>query len=341
MPQPVVYIAVTSHGFGHAVRSATIAAKIKQIYPDVRLILATVAPEWLLKSYITDDFIYHPCVFDVGVIQSDSLTMDKAATLAKMKHILAGKDEIIAEEVKFIHDNRVNLVLADVPALAVAIAHEANLPCWTISNFAWNFIYRDWGGEFNDIAAWMENYYRQCDLLFRLPLAEPMAVFPNITDVGLTGSIPRFSETELRDQFQLRAAKEKTVLLTFGGLGLQAIPYDNLKRFDDWQFITFDNNAPDLPNLYKVTDRSYRPVDFMYLCNLVVSKPGYSTFAEALYLDIPIISLTREDFRESAVLIDGIRDYSLSSHSQILKNFLREIGIFSIEIWFLLVKVQD
>ena len=50
MTQPVVYIAVTSHGFGHAVRSATIAAKLKDLCPDIKLILATVAPEWLLKS---------------------------------------------------------------------------------------------------------------------------------------------------------------------------------------------------------------------------------------------------------------------------------------------------
>jgi hypothetical protein len=310
MPQPVVYIAVTSHGFGHAVRSATIAAKIKQICPDIQLILATVAPEWLLKSYIHEDFIYHPCVFDVGVIQSDSLTMDKATTIAKMRHIIARKDEIIAEEVKFIRENRVSLVIADVPALAIAIAHEANVPCWTVSNFAWNFIYRHWGEEFNEIAAWMEDYYRQCDRLFRLPLAESMAVFPNITDVGLTGTNPRYSEAEIRDKFQLGASKEKTVLLTFGGLGLEAIPYDNLKRFDNWQFITFDRNAPDLPNLFKVNDRSYRPVDFMHICDLIVSKPGYSTFAEALYLDLPIISLTREDFPESTVLLEGVRDYT-------------------------------
>jgi hypothetical protein len=310
MPQPVVYIAVTSHGFGHAVRSATIAAKIKQVYPDVRLILATVAPEWLLKSYIEEDFIYHPCVFDVGVIQSDSLTMDKPTTLAKMQNIFDRKDQIIAEEVEFIRQNQVSLVLADIPALAVGIAHGANLPCWMISNFAWNFIYRDWGDEFNNIADWMEGYYRQCDRLFRLPLAERMSVFPHITDVGLTGTNPRYSENELRNKFQLDTPREKTILLTFGGLGLQAIPYNNLERYGDRRFITFDNNAPDLPNLFKVTDRTYRPVDFMPVSNLVVSKPGYSTFAEALYLDLPIISLTRDDFAESKVLLDGIQDYT-------------------------------
>jgi hypothetical protein len=78
------------------------------------------------------------------------------------------------------------------------------------------------------------------------------------------------------------------VLLTFGGLGLQQIPYENLTHFPDWQFITFDSSAPDLPNLVKITDHKYRPVDFMPICGRVVSKPGFSTFAEAVKLGVPI-----------------------------------------------------
>ena len=104
-------------------------------------------------------------------------------------------------------------------------------------------------------------------------------------------------------------------MLTFGGLGLQQIPYNNLKHFPDWQFITFDRSAPDLPNLLKITDRKYRPVDFMPVCGRVISKPGYGTFAEAVRLGVPIVSLTREDFAEAAFLIEGIANYA---HHQIL-----------------------
>ena len=90
-------------------------------------------------------------MFDVGVIQSDSLKMNKAATLEKMQGIINRESAIIAKEVKFIQEHQVGLILADVPALAVAIAHAANLPCWTVSNFAWNYIYQDWGEEFAPI----------------------------------------------------------------------------------------------------------------------------------------------------------------------------------------------
>ena len=310
MTQPVIYIAITSHGFGHAVRAATVANKLQKLRPDISLILGSVSPQWLLKSYIESEFTYHSRVFDVGVIQSDSLTMDPNATLAKMQHIIARQDEIIAEEVAYIRDRGVGLILADIPALAVPIAHAAGIPCWMMSNFGWDFIYRDWGEKFTEVVAWIENYYRQCDRLFRLPLAEPMSVFPNITDVGLTGAEPRYSEDYLRSEFNLKAAKENTILLTFGGMGIQATPYHNLKNFPEWQFITFDRNAPDLPNLLLVKDNYYRPVDFLPVCSRVVSKPGYSTFCESLSQDVPVISLTREGFAEAPVLLEGLQNYS-------------------------------
>ncbi|MDJ0900202.1 MAG: glycosyl transferase [Xenococcus sp. MO_188.B8] len=310
MSQPKLYIAITSHGFGHAVRAASVADKIQQLCPEISIIFATTAPQWLLRSYVSGDFMYRPRVFDVGVVQSDSLTMDKKTTLEKMQEIRAQQEQLIAEEVEFIRQHDVQLILGDIPPLVTAIAEAAGIPCWMMSNFGWDFIYGAWGDSFTEIINWIKECYGKCDRLFRLPLSEPMTAFPQITDVGLTGGTPRYSEEELRDKFAITAPPEKIVLLTFGGLGLQAIPYENLKHFPDWDFITFDRQAPDLPNLKIVANNFFRPVDFMLLCSRIISKPGYSTFAEALRLELPIVTLTREDFAEAPILLKSIQDHS-------------------------------
>lgn len=310
MSRPVLYIAITNHGFGHAVRASSIAAAIQQLCPEILLVLVTTAPRWLLDTYIPGDFIHRPRALDVGVIQSDSLTMDKQATLEKLREIRTAANSIVAGEVNFIRTNRVGLILADIPPLAATIAASAGVPCWMLSNFGWDFIYRDWGGEFLEIADWISECYARCDRLFRLPFYEPMSAFPNITDVGLTGGTPRYNSEELREKFGLTASVEKTVLLTFGGLNLQQIPYNTISRFPDWQFITFDEQAPDLPNLLKVSGKAYRPVEFMSLCGRIVSKPGYSTFAEAIRIGSPIATLTREGFAESPLLLEGIQNYA-------------------------------
>ena len=309
MQSPIINLIITSHGFGHVVRVASVAGLLKKLNPDLVIIFTTTAPRWLIESYVEDDFIYRPRSFDVGVIQADSLNMDKAATLSQMQQLQQKSRSLVASEANYLKTNRVNLVLGDIPPLAPLIAQAAGIPCWMMSNFGWDFIYRPWGEEFIPLADWIAQCYQQCDRLFRLPLSEAMMAFPNVADVGLTGGTPKYSLTELRAKFAITTPPERTILLTFGGLGLQKIPYQNLNNFPEWQFITFDTQAPDLPNLMKITDYRYRPVDFMPLCGKVLSKPGYSTFAEALRLDLPIISITREDFAESKLLLDGLQQY--------------------------------
>jgi hypothetical protein len=310
-----VYIAITDHGFGHAARTASIAGQLQKLLPTVKLILVTTAPKWLLECYIDGDFIYRQRGFDVGVVQADSLKMDLDATRSKWQKIIDNKSEIIAEEVAFCREQQVDLVFADAPPLAVLIAKQLGVPCWMSGNFGWDFIYRDWGGEFTAIADWISDCYGQCDRLFRVPLHESMSRFPVIEDVGLTGGDPKYSLDVLREKFSLIQPKERTILLTFGGLSLDAIPYQNIDRFPDYQFITLDRQAPDLPNLVKALDLAVRPVDFMPLCDRVVSKPGYSTYAEALKLQIPIVSLTRSGFAEAEIILNGMQDYG---HHQII-----------------------
>jgi hypothetical protein len=308
MPAPIVYIAITNHGFGHATRAASVAAEIQRLCPDVTLILVTTAPHWLLESYIDGDFIHRPRAFDVGVLQSDSITMDKAATLEKLRELKQHQNRLIASEVNFIKQNRVGLILADIPPIVTRIAQAAGLPCWMMSNFGWDCIYRDWGGDFVEIADWIADCFGLCDRLFRLPLHEPMSAFPYIVDVGFTGGSPRYPVADLRETFGITAAIERTILLTFGGLGLAKIPYHTLKHFSDWQFFTFDRDAPVLPNLIKITDHRYRPVDLMPICGRVVSKPGYSTFSEACRMETPIVTITRDDFAEAKFLIAGMQN---------------------------------
>ncbi len=310
-----IYIAITDHGFGHAARTASIAGQLQKLLPSVELILVTTAPSWLLECYIDGEFTHRQVSYDVGVVQADSLKMDLDATLARWRDIIDRQDQIVAEEVAFCREHDVDLVFADAPPLATAIAKQLGVPCWMSSNFGWDFIYRDWGGEFTAIADWIGDCYGQCDRLFRVPLHESMDRFSVIEDIGLTGGDPKYPLADLQSKFNLDRPKERTIILTFGGLSLDAIPYQNISQFPDYQFIAFDRHAPDLPNLVKITDRAFRPVDFMPLCDRVVSKPGYSTYSEALKIQIPIVSLTRSGFAESEIILNGMQDYG---HHQVI-----------------------
>jgi hypothetical protein len=310
MSRPTLYCAITNHGFGHATRLTAVAAEVQRRCPDVLIILTTTAPRWLLESYLPGDFILRPRAYDVGVVQPNSLTMDLAATLTQLQQLRDRAPQIIAREVEYLWTNEVDLILGDIPPLAASIGAAAKIPVWMMGNFGWDFIYRHWGGEFTAIADWIGDCFGQCDRLFRLPFHDPMAAFSKITDVGLTGGTPRYTPAELASRFNLMPDRKKTLLLTFGGLGIQQIPYNKIRDYPHWQFITFDRNAPDLPNLLCIRDRQCRPVDLMPLCDRVISKPGFSTFSEAIRLNVPIVSLQRDGFAETPLLMQGLQQYS-------------------------------
>ncbi|MEM8602681.1 MAG: glycosyl transferase [Cyanobacteria bacterium P01_H01_bin.121] len=324
MPRPTLYVAITSHGFGHATRTCAVVAEIQRRLPDLLVILVTQAPYWLLDSYLEHAFIHRPRAYDIGVIQPDGLTLDQAATLQQLQAIQQRQNQIIAGEVSFIQQNEVQLVLADLPPLAARIAQAAGIPCWMMGNFGWDFIYKPWGPDFAAVTAWIESCFNQCDRLFRLPFHEPMAAFPQITDVGLTGGNPKYSVTELRAKLPLQQPPERTVMLSFGGLGIAELPYENCAQFPDWQFIQFGSQGPDLPNLLKLTDRHYRPVDLMPVCGAIVSKPGYGTFAEACRMGVPIITVTREHFAEAPLLLAGLKQ--IAHHRVITPQDLQQSG---------------
>lgn len=303
-----IYVAVTAHGFGHATRIASVIHELLKLDPDILPIFVTTTPRWLVEKYLQGRYLHRPRDLDVGVLQKDGLTMDVTPTLEALKDLKARSPQLIRAEVDFIRTNRVRLVYGDIPPLATAIAEAAGIPCWMEGNFGWDFIYRPFGEAFLPLVEWIEDLYHRCDRLFQLPMHEPMLAFPHRQLVGLTGGDPLLEVDQVRQEVGLDPQRP-TVLLTFGGFGISNFPYPELGSFPDWQFISFDADAPDLPNLMRLDGTRWRPVDVMPACDRVVSKPGYGTISEALRVGVPLCCVTREGFAESQILMEGLRQY--------------------------------
>lgn len=306
-----LYVAISPHGFGHTTRTCSILAALQSLMPELPITIVTTTPQWLIDSYLSRPYHYRPIALDVGVVQADGLQMDKPATLLRLRELIDGQASIVETEGKYIQGEGIKLLLGDMPPLAVSIARSAGIPCWISSNFGWDLIYQEWVGElpaFQPIVDWVQELYSQADLLLRQPFGEAMPAFRRKIDVGLTGGTPKFSPLELRQKLGLDPDRS-VILLSFGGLGLQAIPYHNVQHFPQYQFLTFADSAPTFDNLKVVSGREIRPVDIMPLCHCVITKPGYSTIAEACRLGINIVCLTRSGFAESTYLLEGVENY--------------------------------
>jgi hypothetical protein len=304
----LIYACVSGHGFGHGSRVAAVLMALHERQPSWRLVLSTpLAPAFLRLAFGTVPFEQRPCRWDVGVIQADALGADAPATLAALTKLEQQLPAQIEQEARWIAAQRQPvLVLGDVAPAAAALASACGAPLVWLANFGWDSIYRPMGAAFQPWADRALSAYRQGTALIRCPFSLPMDWGVPATAVGLTPGRPRHRPQQLRELLQLIALPESTVLVGFGGLGLSLAP-ELLRRWPDYHFLVSDAAVAQAASNATLIPPDLRPLELMPLCSRLITKPGYSTFCEALAAGLGIHLVRREGFAEAPVLEQALQ----------------------------------
>lgn len=305
----LIVACISAHGFGHGSRTAAVLRALHQLRPSWRLVVSTALPEAFLDTALAG--VPHQrrrCRWDVGVIQADALGVDPDATLTALEMLEGELPEQLERERQWLDRQPGPLAfLGDVPPATARLAQSFNAPLLWLASFGWDAIYGPMGEAF---APWREHclaLYRQGDLLLHCPLAMPMPWDLPTVKLGLTAAPPRLAAEQVRRRLRLPRQRQHCALISFGGLGLELDPA-LLQRWPQWTFI---GSAPALAAVAngRVLPEGWRPVDVMPCCSRVLTKPGYSTFCEALSQNLGIHLVHREGFAEAAVLERDLVDH--------------------------------
>src|SRR5262245_23564827 len=124
MKRPTVALAVSGHGFGHAVRCAEVAAVLLQ--KGARVVVRTDAPMWLFPDGV--EALPRPeWPLDIGVAQHDGLELDIDETRLRWKAFARDFDARATEEARVLREQSVDVLLGDVPPLAFGAARQAGI----------------------------------------------------------------------------------------------------------------------------------------------------------------------------------------------------------------------
>ena len=311
----LIVACISAHGYGHGSRSAAVLAALAARQPDWRLIVSSALPRSFLELALGPvPFEHRLCQWDVGVIQADALGSDPEATLAALEDLETRLPAQIETEAAWIAAQGTPgepvLVLGDVPPSAARLARRLGAPLLWLASFGWEAIYGPMGPAFAPWAQAALASYRQGQLLIHCPLAMPIAWGIPELRVGLTASTPRLDAVALAalaQELALPAARDQCVLISFGGMGLDlaAAP---LQRWPEHVFIGPDEALARHPN-GRVLPPGLRPLDLMPLCGRLITKPGYSSFCEALSQSVGIHLVQREGFAEAAVLQQDLQNH--------------------------------
>ncbi len=308
----LIVACISGHGYGHLSRTASILTALHQLQPGWRLLLSTPLPEATLRgAFGAVPFEHRSCRWDVGVVQADALGADAAATLEALEALERQLPAQISREAAWLAgQGELVVVLGDVPPAAAALAQALAAPLIWIGNFGWDAIYRPMGGAF---VAWAERAlqaYRQGEAVIECPFAMAMDWDIPHWPVGLTAGRPRLDRASLRRLLAIEAPPQRTVLVGFGGMGFPLSPA-LFGLWPDHQFLVTDGElAAAAPNA-TLLPAGLRPLDAMPLCGRVLTKPGYSTFCEALSQGVGVHLVHREGFAEAPVL-----EAALQAHGQ-------------------------
>jgi len=300
---------ITGHGFGHAVRSQQVMRALTAIRPGLRIYARTTAPQWIFHDSSTA-FNYSHQAIDAGLIQTDSLHMKLEETLAACRALYANPQQLIDQELAFITANEIDLVVSDTPPLAFEIAAQAAVPSVSITNFTWDVIYRAYleaHPEFAPLIEFMTRCYGKPTYALTLPYPCDTAMFPR------QQPIPWIARTSLLTKEQARQAlalppQATIVLMSFGGLGLERLPWRQLAQQQDHLFVTTGTRRNQEGNLLTLPATQTHYEDLLRAVDAIVTKPGYGIVADVLAHRVPILYTDRGDFAEYPRLVAALID---------------------------------
>lgn len=296
---------LTAHGYGHAVRSCAICHEFSR---EVQVTFRTLIPRKFFEEEIRRPFGYFPGQFDCGCIQRDSITVNKEETLKTYMKLAVKNEAGLNDEVKWCLDQNVDGIVSDITPFAFEVAKKASLPSIAVTNFTWYDIYEPYAKDypaFHPSLHKIREQYQMADLLLELIPANGMPYFRNRLRVPLVGRTGQGVRDRLKNKLGL--AREKQIgLIYVGEFGMGNIPWRNLERFKDWDFIGISPLPGKPANYHRVNKEDFLYQDLVASAEVMISKIGYGVFSECQLNGTPLIYLSREDFAEYPVLEKAI-----------------------------------
>jgi UDP:flavonoid glycosyltransferase YjiC (YdhE family) len=301
--EPTVVFYVSGHGYGHATRCRALIRALKPAVPSLKVVVRSEAPARLFEEAGPGIKVSRARI-DVGMLQPNGLDIDLKRTLKAHQAFVAGWDKLVDREAAFIKKAGAQLVVGDIPPLAFAAAATAKVPSVAFANFSWDWILDSYAA---DDARWkpVVRHYRKAYAfareLLRLPMHGDFPAFKRIQDIPLAVNRSGLSRATARTRLGLELHDDRPcVLVSFGGFGSGPLNMPQADDLSDYVFVGFSAKPPGFrADWIEFPQNPPAPhVDLLAGCDILIGKPGYGTFSEAVAHRKRMLYLPREGFPE-------------------------------------------
>jgi hypothetical protein len=300
---PHLLVAISSHGFGHAMQAALVVNALRVRLPTLKVTLRTRVSPHFLASRLHGDFKLLPVSSDFGMSMHSAVDVDVAASAAAYTKFHADWSEKVAVEAKALAATQADLILADIPYLTLAGAQQAGIPAVALCSLNWADIYWHYCADQSNarqIYEQMQAAYQSARYFLQAEPSMQMRDLDNTLPIGPLASLGTNRRTTINQQLQLNP-DQALVLIALGGIEM-ALPLQDWPKMPGVSWLVPRAWEIQGPEFYAWESLNLPFIDVLRSCDVVITKPGYGTFTEAACNGVAVLYLEREDWPETVYL---------------------------------------
>lgn len=309
-PAPHLLLAVSGHGYGHLAQCAPVINALWRRMPDSRVTVCSQLDREVIARRLERSFDYRCVAIDPVLPMRNAWQVDVPAAQSVYAGFHREREAGLTRDRALLDVLRPDLVLADIPWRLMLAARGAGVPVIALCSLNWAAVYRNYCGHTAESGAVLEDMwrgYRAADVFLR---PEPAMAMPELENAQAIGPIARIGTADrdaLRAQLSLPAGT-RTVLVALGGfhadLSLATWP-----RMPGTAWLLPQGTHGGRDDMHDCTHLPMDFTDILACCDAVLTKPGYGTYTEAVCNGVPILTLARPDWPETAGMNDWARQH--------------------------------
>jgi hypothetical protein len=302
-PAPHLLLAVSGHGYGHLAQCAPVINALWQRLPRLRVTVCSRLQRAVIADRLALPFDYRCRSVDPVLPMHSAWQVDVPAARSLYAGFYRDRAAGLAEDRALLEELRPDLLLANIPWRLLQAARQASVPAVALCSLNWAAIYCRYcaqAGDSADVLADMRQGYRAADVFLRPEPAMDMPELENTQAIGPLARLGRADRAGLRQRLSLSPGM-RVVLVALGGIG-GGLPLEHWPRRPDTVWIVSPGGAGGRDDMIDAARLPMAFIDLLTCCDAVLTKPGYGTYAEAVCNGVPVLTLARPDWPETAGL---------------------------------------
>jgi len=311
---PKIWCAISGHGFGHAAQVVPVLNELGRRMSGLTAILRTTVSPSFFHDRLTIPWSQQSVQQDVGCVQHGPLEIDVRATWEQHRRFHTTWDARLAAEMTAMASAKPAIVLADTPYLAISAAKQARIPSVLLASLTWSEILRalDQSSVDDSLLKSIELAYREADLALRMTPGLPLPGMRNVAVIGPIAEPATSRREELRAHLNVSTA-EQLVLVGFGGIPLEGLPWDEMERMNGYRFVVDSIPAYSSSRVHSFAGLPFSFNTVLASVDVVMTKPGYGTIVESVACGVPVVYVRRYNFAEEAPLVEFLHQHGSGS----------------------------